>query len=137
MMNKELQEFLPIFMLIAIAIAFAALAIGLPMLIGKKRTYHRVKDSAYECGLPADKTTNMRYSVKFYLVAMIFILFDLEVVFVVGWASCFKELVKSVGPSVLWGMVVFLAILEIGHLYIWRRGALDWAPKRSLNKGQT
>lgn len=119
-----------------VAVAFAALAIGLPMLIGKKRTYHRVKDTAYECGLPSEKSSGVRYSVKFYLVAMIFILFDLEVIFVVGWAACFKELVRSVGPAALWGMFVFLLILEIGHLYIWRQGALDWAPKRSLNKGQ-
>lgn len=135
-MNSELQQFLPIFMLIVVAIAFAAMAIGVPMLVGKKRTWHRVKDSAYECGLPSEKAARVRFSVKFYLVAMIFILFDLEVVFVVGWASVFKELVKTVGPSVLWGMLVFLVILEIGHLYIWRQGALDWAPRRSLNKGE-
>ena len=136
-MKSELQQFLPIFLLIAIAIGFSAMAIGLPMLIGKKRSYNRVKDSAYECGLPSEKSSGIRFSVKFYLVAMIFILFDLEVVFVVGWASAFKELVKEVGPAVLWGMLAFLVILEIGHLYIWRQGALDWAPKRSLPKETT
>jgi len=136
-MSDEFQQFLPIFMLIAIAIAFAAFAIFGPMLIGKRRTWQRVKDTAYECGIPAEKTQRMRFGVKFYLVAMIFILFDLEVVFVVGWASVFKDLVRETGPSVLWGMLLFLVILEIGHLYIWRQGALDWAPKRSLNKDQT
>ena len=122
-------------MMVALAAGFAAIGIGLPMLIGKKRTYNRVKDTAYECGMPSENTKGIRFGVKFYLVAMIFILFDLEVIFVVGWANCFKEMVKTIGPSVFWGMLVFLAILEIGHLYIWRQGALDWAPKRSQNKG--
>jgi NADH-quinone oxidoreductase subunit A len=136
-MNVEFHQFLPIFMLVVVAIGFACVGIGAPMLIGKKRTWGKVKDTAYECGLPSDKAARVRFSVKFYLVAMIFILFDLEVVFVVGWASVFKEIIKSVGPSVLWGMLAFLVILEIGHLYIWRQGALDWAPKRSLNKGES
>jgi NADH-quinone oxidoreductase subunit A len=136
-MNSEFQQFLPIFMLIVIAIGFAASAIAAPMIIGKRRSYNKVKDSAYECGLPSDKSSGVRFSVKFYLVAMIFILFDLEVIFVVGWASVFKELVASVGAPVLWGMLSFLVILEIGHLYIWRQGALDWAPKRSLNEGES
>ena len=124
-------------MMVVVAVGFAIIGIGLPMVIGKKRTYDRVKDTAYECGLPSDKSSGVRFSVKFYLVAMIFILFDLEVIFVVGWASCFKQMVREIGPSVFWGMLVFLVILEIGHLYIWRQGALDWAPKRSLNKGES
>ncbi len=124
-------------MMVVLAAGFAAFAIGAPMIIGKKRTYHRVKDTAYECGMPSDNSAGVRYNVKFYLVAMIFILFDLEVVFVVGWASCFKQMVREIGPSVFWGMFVFLLILEIGHLYIWRQGALNWTPKRSLNKGET
>ena len=135
-MNSEFQQFLPLFYMVALAIGFAAFAIGVPMLIGKKRTFDRVKDTAYECGMPSERHSNIRFSVKFYLVAMIFILFDLEVIFVVGWANCFKQLVREIGPSVFWGMFVFLVILEIGHLYIWRQGALDWAPKRSQNKGE-
>ena len=135
-MNSEFQQFLPIFMLIVLVVVFAALAIGGPMLIGKKRTFQKVKDQPYECGLPSEHSSHIRFGVKFYLVAMIFILFDIEVVFVVGWATVFKELIGSVGWPLLWGMLLFLGILEIGHLYIWRQGALNWAPRRTVRAEQ-
>ena len=131
-MNEAMDVYLPLALLAVVVVGFAAIAIGGPMLIGKRRVFQRVKDTPYECGMPAERTAGTRFSVKFYLVAMIFILFDLEVVFVVGWASSFKEMIREHGLSILWGMVVFLAIVELGHLFLWRQGALDWAPRRTL-----
>jgi NADH-quinone oxidoreductase subunit A len=104
-------------------------------LLGKKRTHSPVKDAPYECGMPATTGAHARFSVKFYLVAMLFILFDIEVVFFLGWAAVYRDLIKPVaaggiGIKMLLGAVVFLAILEVGHIYAWKKGALDWAPQR-------
>ncbi len=115
------------------AILFAAGNILLPSLIGKKRTYGAVKDTPYECGMPPAGSGHVRFSVKFYLVAMLFILFDLEVVFVVSWATVFKDLVQpvefgGVGSVAFFAMLLFIVVLEIGHFYIWKQGALTWAP---------
>jgi NADH-quinone oxidoreductase subunit A len=105
-------------------------------LLGKKRTHSPVKDTPYECGMPPMTEAHTRFSVKFYLIAMLFILFDIEVVFFLGWAAVFRDLSKPVadggiGLKMLLGALVFLAILEVGHIYAWKKGALDWAPKRS------
>lgn len=118
-----------------IAVGFAAASLILPPLLGKKRTHDPVKDSAYECGMPAITEAHPRFGVKFYLIAMLFILFDIEVVFFLGWAAVFRDLIKpasegGIGFGMLLGALVFLAILEVGHIYAWKKGALDWAPIR-------
>lgn len=131
----ELAEYLPVGIMLLVAVGFAITNLILPRIIGKKRTHTAIKDSAYECGMPPITEAHTRFSVKFYLVAMLFILFDIEVVFLLGWGAVFRDLVKPVseggiGFSMLWAMLIFLAILEVGHLYAWKKGALDWAPKR-------
>ena len=120
-------------MLVA-AIVFAAAAIILPVLLGPRRTHGKVKDTPYECGLPTIGE-RARFSVKFHVVAMLFILFDVEVVFLIGWAVTYHDLIRPVaqggiGWPMLVGAVVFLLILEVGHLYAWKKGALNWAPVR-------
>ena len=109
---------------------FAAGGLLLPTLLGQKRTHNPVKDTPYECGMPPMTEAHTRFSVKFYLIAMLFILFDIEVVFFLGWAAVFRDLMKEKGWNMLLGALVFLAILEVGHIYAWKKGALDWAPKR-------
>ena len=96
-----------------IAAGFAAVSISLPTLLGKKRTHDPVKDSPYECGMPPLTEAHTRFSVKFYLIAMLFILFDIEVVFFLGWAAVFRDLIKPgqrgrhrLGDA-LWGAGVF------------------------------
>jgi NADH-quinone oxidoreductase subunit A len=131
----QLQQYIPVGLLMLIAILFAAASLALPPLLGKKRTHDPVKDSAYECGMPAMTEAHTRFSVKFYLIAMLFILFDIEVVFFLGWAAVFRDLIKpaaqgGIGGEMLLGALVFLAILEVGHIYAWKKGALDWAPRR-------
>lgn len=134
-MNGELQQFAPIGLLVIVAVAFVSAIVFLPSLLAKKRSFSRLKDTPYECGIPADAQTHTRFSVKFYLVAMLFILFDIEVVFMVGWATVFRDMIKSpaeggIGWLMLGSALLFIAILEVGHFYIWRKGALNWAPRR-------
>ena len=86
-MTTEIQQYIAIGLLMLIAIGVAASMLVLPFILGKKRVHSPVKDSPYECGMPAQTDAHARFSVKFYLVAMLFILFDIEVVFFLGWAG--------------------------------------------------
>jgi NADH-quinone oxidoreductase subunit A len=134
-MVDQLQQYIPVGLLLLVAIVFAAGMMLTPLIIGKPRVHDPVKDSPYECGLPPMTEAHTRFSVKFYLIAMLFIVFDIEVVFMLGWGAVFRDLIKPVaeggiGPTMLVGAVLFLAILEVGHIYAWKKGALDWAPRR-------
>lgn len=129
-MGNELQEYVPVGLLVLAVIGLAGGMVLTPMLLGKKRVHSPAKDSPYECGIPPVTEAHARFSVKFYLIAMLFILFDIEVVFLLGWSAVFRELMKEQGWRMLGGVVIFLLILEVGHIYAWRKGALDWAPKR-------
>lgn len=132
---QELQQYVPVALIILVALGFATVNLLAPTILGKKRTHDPVKDSAYECGMPAMQEGQPRFSVKFYLIAMLFILFDIEVVFLLGWSAVFRQLIKpesqgGIGWTMLGGAVLFLAMLEVGHIYAWKKGALDWAPKK-------
>jgi NADH-quinone oxidoreductase subunit A len=129
-MSEQLQQYVPVAILILVALGFAVTNLVLPTLIGKKRIHTPTKDSAYECGLPAMQAGQPRFSVKFYMIAMLFIVFDIEVVFMLGWGAVFRDLFKEMGWSIIGGAALFLLILEAGHVYLWKKGALDWAPKR-------
>jgi NADH-quinone oxidoreductase subunit A len=134
-MSGELQQYIPVGILLLVAIGFAVGNIALPSIIGKKRFHDPVKDSPYECGMPPVTEAHARFSVKFYLIAMLFIVFDIEVVFMLGWGAVYRDLIKpealgGIGLKMLMGAVVFLGILEVGHIYAWKKGALDWAPRR-------
>jgi len=140
-MATELQQFVPAGLLLIMAGGVTLGMLLTPWIIGKKRVHSPVKDSAYECGIPAMTGAGARFSVKFYLVAMLFILFDIEVVFLFGWSAVFRDLIKPVaeggiGLNMLLGALVFLVILEVGHVYAWKKGALDWAPRRTKGEGR-
>lgn len=135
-MSPDLLQFIPLALLLVIALGFGLTGLIVPALIGKRRVVTPIKDSPYECGLPAASDKRLGFSVKFYMVAMLFITFDLEVVFIVSWATAFQDLVRPVGADglgsvVLWAMVAFIFVLEVGHFYVWKQGALSWAPKSS------
>ncbi len=122
--------------MVVAAIGFSIIAVTFPSILGPRKTHNEIKDSAYECGLPATTGTPARFSVKFYVVAMLFILFDIEVVFLIAWGVLYRKLIKPEGAGGLgWAAlavaVIFLLILEAGHIYAWRSGALDWASWRS------
>jgi NADH-quinone oxidoreductase subunit A len=129
-MVAELQNFVPVGILAIVAIGFAVMTMMASVILGKKPTHNRIKDSPYECGMPPITEAHPRFSVKFYVVAMLFILFDIELVFLFPWAVVFKPLMKEYGWTILWSVVVFLLIVEVGHAYAWRKGALDWGKRR-------
>src|SRR2546423_4527234 len=126
MENSQLEQYLPVLLLGLVAFAFSFGLLGLSVLFGtrgKKRT--RAKDTAYECGMLPVGEGNPRLSVKFYLVAMLFILFDIEVVFLYPWAVVYKQMLKENATLILGSMVSFLAILFVGYLYALKKGAFD------------
>ena len=132
-MAEQLQQYVPVGLLLLVAIVFATGMMLTPLIIGKPRVHNAVKDSPYECGLPPMAEARTRFSVKFYVIAMLFILFDIEVVFMLGWGAVFRDMIRPVaeggiGLKMLLGALLFLAILEVGHIYAWKKGALDWAP---------
>lgn len=119
------SDYIPIVIQVIIAIGFAAGTLVLTHLFGPKKP-NPDKLDVYECGVPPLGKARIRFSVKFYLVAVLFVLFDIEAIFMYPWAIVFKRLLASVGPYIFWEMVVFLFILFVGLIYAWKRGALEW-----------
>ena len=115
------DTYFPVLVQIALAVIVSAALVALSYFIGK-RVKDRVKDSPYECGMAPTGTARERFSVKFYLVAIVFILFDIEAVFLYPWAAMFREL----GWFGFVEMVSFIVILTITLIYAWRKGALEW-----------
>lgn len=97
------------------------------ILLGRVGTRTGVKDVAYECGMLPEPGPQPRFSVKFYLVAMLFILFDIEIVFLYPWALVYREYLMQYGLSILWTLVTFSVILFVGYIYAIKKGALDWS----------
>jgi NADH-quinone oxidoreductase subunit A len=120
-----IESYLPVFFQIIIAIAIAVGAIVLSLVLGKSGRTSIAKDTAYECGKDAITTNQPRFSVKFYIIAMIFILFDIEVIFSYPWAIAYRELI-STSLNALWAMLVFVLIVEVGHFYAYKKGVFDW-----------
>ena len=117
--------FLPILIMIGLGVAFAGGNIVLSQFLGPKRPSAE-KSAPYECGMPAVGDARERQSVKFYLVAMIFLLFDIEVAFLYPWAAAFRTL----GTTGFWQIVTFFGLLLTGYVYVWRKGAFDWSGPR-------
>jgi NADH-quinone oxidoreductase subunit A len=99
--------------------------LGLSVLVGRAGRRNAIKDSAYECGMLPIGDSQPRFSVKFYLVAMLFVLFDIEVVFMYPWAVVFRDLVAQ-HAMVFWGMLSFVGILTVAYVYALKKGALRW-----------
>ena len=120
-----LRDYLPILLQIVVAILFAGSALLVSVIVGKTGRRTPNKDMAYECGMIPQGEVQPRFSVKFYLVAMLFILFDLEIVFMYSWAVVFKEMIAH-GSTVFWSMLSFVSILMVGYVYALKKGALDF-----------
>ena len=120
-----LREYLPILLQIIVAIGFAASALLVSILVGKTGKRSALKDSPYECGMVPQGAGQPRFSVRFYLVAMLFILFDLEIVFMYPWAVVYKEAMAQ-SSIIFWSMLSFISILMVGYVYALKKGALDW-----------
>jgi NADH-quinone oxidoreductase subunit A len=120
-----LREYIPVLLQIIVAVGFAVAALVLSVILGKTGRRNPIKDSAYECGMVPQGEVQPRFSVKFYLVAMLFILFDLEIVFMYPWAVVYRESIRH-NSVIFWSMFSFISILMIGYIYALRKGVLDW-----------
>ena len=120
-MTGILQNYLPLVVFIGVASLIGLALLIAPFLVAFQQPDPE-KLSAYECGFDAFDDARMKFDVRFYLVSLLFIIFDLEVAFLFPWAVAFKE----IGAFGFWAMMIFLAILTVGFIYEWRKGALEW-----------
>ena len=120
-----IEQYLPVFIVLGIAIIFGVATVLSSTIFGPQRPTTE-KLSTYESGMKPVGTTHERVSIKYYLVAMLFIIFDLEVIFVYPWAVQFKKLFNEFGISVFISMFIFLVIFEIGYLYVYKKGGFKW-----------
>ncbi|GGE44065.1 NADH-quinone oxidoreductase subunit A [Agaricicola taiwanensis] len=120
-MNELLAGYLPLVVFIGVSLVIALALLVSPFLLAYKNPDPE-KLSAYECGFDAFDDARMKFDVRFYLVAILFIIFDLEVAFLFPWAVAFGD----IGLFGFWSMVVFLGVLTVGFVYEWKKGALEW-----------
>jgi len=116
-----LNAYIPIFLFLLVAVGFACFTLIMSQLVQSKK-YNKVKLEPYECGIEPQTDARDRYSIRYYLVAMLFVIFDVETVFMFPWAVIFNKLM-------LFGlieMIVFIFILVVGYYYAWQKGALEW-----------
>ncbi|MGB4058236.1 MAG: NADH-quinone oxidoreductase subunit A [Alphaproteobacteria bacterium] len=116
-----LLEYLPIIIFMAVALAISSAAVIGSLLVAKQKP-DTEKNSAYECGFEAFGDARSKFDVRFYLVTLLFIIFDLEIAFLFPWAIALKQ----IGAFGFWSMMVFLGVLTVGFIYEWKKGALDW-----------
>jgi NADH-quinone oxidoreductase subunit A len=127
-MDEQLREYVPVLLLGLVALAFAFGTLIASVWFGWRSRRNKAKDTAYECGMLPVGEGNTRMSVKFYLVAMLFILFDIEVVFLYPWAVVYRAMLKDPATRtlILGSMISFMAVLFIGYLYALKKRAFDW-----------
>jgi NADH-quinone oxidoreductase subunit A len=123
-----MAQYLPLLVLLVLASLFAGLSFVASSLLGQRRRPTPAKVAPYECGIVPDEKVAERFPVRFYLVAMIFIIFDIEIIFLYPWAVIFREL----GPFGLWEMVAFAAAVFLSFVYLLGRGALNWGPAKPV-----
>jgi NADH-quinone oxidoreductase subunit A len=121
MLSSLAADYLPILIFLGLALAIALVAVGLPFLIAKQKP-DPDKLAAYECGFPAFSDARAKFDVRFYLVSILFIIFDLEIAFLFPWAVSLGD----IGLYGFWSMMLFLAVLTVGFIYEWKKGALEW-----------
>lgn len=120
-----IETYIPVLIVLAIGVVFAFATVMSSVIFGPQRP-NKEKNSTYESGMKPIGTTHERISLKYYLVAMLFIVFDLEVIFVYPWAVQFKRLFNEFGISVFYSMLIFLIVLELGYLYVYKKGGFKW-----------
>jgi NADH-quinone oxidoreductase subunit A len=124
--SEQLAQYLPVLMLGALAVLFSFGMLAGSVILGQKGRRSAIKDTAYECGMLPIGAGSARFSIKFHLVAMLFILFDIEVVFLYPWAAIYRTMLKENPGMILGSMISFLAILFVGYLYALKKCAFDW-----------
>ena len=123
-MEELLLEYLPILIFIGLTAVLGGALIVVPLVVAPSKPDPE-KLSAYECGFPAFGDARMKFDVRFYLVAILFIIFDLEVAFLFPWAITLTDM-GAAGTFAFWSMMVFLGVLTVGFIYEWKKGALEW-----------
>jgi NADH:ubiquinone oxidoreductase subunit 3 (subunit A) len=123
---------MPVLITLIVALAFSAVLLGTAALLGQ-RTRHRTaaKRQSYESGVPLIDRAHKRISVKFYLVALVFVVLDVEVAFLYPWAINYRSMIGDASLVPLWEIVAFLALLVLAYLYLWRKGVFDWGRRRA------
>ncbi len=121
----SLESYLPVLIQIILAITIPVAIIVVSQIFGQRAKTNKFKDSAYECGVEAEGKVHPRFSVKFYIVAMLFIIFDVEIVFLIPWVVVYREFLAANIP-ILTPILFFLGVLVIGLLYEYKKGALEW-----------
>lgn len=121
----ELSDYLPVLIQVFLALAIGAGVLIVSQLMGQRGPRNRFKDSAYECGLPPEGKRASRFSVKFYLTAMLFILFDIEIVFLIPWVLVYRDFLSQNLP-ILIPVLFFILLLVAGLVYEMKKGALEW-----------
>ena len=124
--DSQLNQYLPVLLLGLVAVAFAFGTLFISVVVGKLGKRSKIKDSAYECGMLPVGPGNARMSVKFYLVAMLFILFDIEVVFLYPWAVVYRDMLADHANLIFGSMLTFVGILFVGYIYALKKNAFDW-----------
>jgi NADH-quinone oxidoreductase subunit A len=130
--SHYIWNYLPLLMQIVVVGALSGGMIGMSWFVGRHRNL-KSKLEAYECGIPAEGDARGRFSVRFYMVAMLFILFDVEAVFMLPWAVIYRRLPAITGSRFFgfWEMLVYLGFVAIGIFYVWKKGILDWASDKA------
>jgi NADH-quinone oxidoreductase subunit A len=123
---SQLSQYIPVLMLIVLAVLFSFGMLVMSVVLGKKGKRPAIKDTTYECGMLPIGEGSTRLSVKFYLVAMLFILFDIEVVFLYPWAVVYKQMLAENAAAIFGSMISFLIILFVGYIYALKKRAFDW-----------
>jgi NADH-quinone oxidoreductase subunit A len=128
MEHSQIEQYIPVLILLVAAIGFAVGVLVLSVLVGYQSKHTRAKDTAYECGKDPIGESGARFSVKFYLVAMLFILFDIEVVFLYPWAVVYRQMLADHATrNLIFGsMISFMVVLFAGYLYALQKKAFDW-----------
>jgi len=123
--SQSLSTYLPVLVQVVLGLSIPAIILAVSHLFGQRAKGNYIKDKAYECGLPMEGKPHPRFAVKFYVTAMLFILFDIEVVFLVPWALVYREFLAA-GIAITAATAVFLGVLVLGLAYEFKRGALEW-----------
>jgi NADH-quinone oxidoreductase subunit A len=121
----ELSDYVPVLIQVILALSIGAVVLIFSQLLGQRGPRNRFKDSAYECGLPPEGESTARFSVKFYVTAMLFILFDIEIVFLIPWVLVYRDFLSQNLP-ILMPVLFFLLLLVAGLVYEMKKGALKW-----------
>jgi len=131
------NQFLPVLITFGVAVAFAIGLLGFAALVAQRSRDRKAphKLEAYESGVPLIDASLKRISVKFYLVALVFVVLDVEVAFLYPWAVTYRELLAGGSMVALWDMLAFIALLAIAYAYLWKQGVFDWARRRPETGG--